>query len=244
MSTDIQHAWLASPLGLYLQAQEQALYQPIVSDVFGFNALQLGLLDLPFLNASRIPVSLKVDCSKGDVQCDFSYLPFQAATIDLVLLPHALEFSDNPHQVLREVERVLVAEGVLMITGFNPHSTWGLKRLFTRQKAFPWHGRFLPLLRIKDWLALLGFEIEIVQMAGYAPPCDKVAWLNRFTWLDKLIGRRWPMLGGIYFIVARKKVAGMRVIKPNWKKSKLQTHLMTVPSQKQPTQQQRHSKEQ
>lgn len=221
---------------MYLQSQEQALYQPVVSDIFGFNALQIGMLDMPISAASRIPLTLKVDLNEGDVRCDVSYLPFQTGSIDLVMLPHALEFSENPHQVLREVERILVPEGALVMTGFNPLSMWGLKRLMTRQKDFPWMGRFLPLLRIKDWLALLGFEVETVQMGCYAPPCAKVAWLNRFSWLDRALGSRWPMLGGVYFIVARKKVAGMRVIKPYWKASSLNPRLVSVTSQKKPSQ--------
>lgn len=238
MSIANQQAWLSSALGQYFQTQELMLYQSVVGDIFGFNALQIGMPELPLLNASRIPLSLQVDNAAGDVQCEFDYLPFQASSIDMVLLPHALEFSDNPHQVLREVERVLVPEGTLLLTGFNPLSAWGFKRLLTRQKDFPWLGRFLPLLRIKDWLALLGFEVEIVQMACYAPPCAKAVWLNRFAWLDRALDKRWPMMGGVYFIVAKKRVAGTRLIKPNWKKASLQQRLLTVPSQKQPTQKQ------
>ena len=149
-----------------------------------------------------------------------------------VLLPHVLEFSENPHQTLREAERVLVPEGHIMISGFNPISTWGLKRLAAGREGYPWDGNFLPLLRIKDWLALLGFELTATRMACYAPPCRNPAWLGRFRGLDKAGDRWWPMMGGIYFIVAKKRVLGMRLIRPNWQATKLKPRLVATPSQK------------
>ena len=53
-------------------------------------------------------------------------LPFDSRSVDIMLLPHTLEFSDDPHQVLREVSRVLTPEGHAVILGFNPFSLWGL----------------------------------------------------------------------------------------------------------------------
>jgi SAM-dependent methyltransferase len=56
-------------------------------------------------------------------------------------MAHALEFHDDPHQILREVERVLIPEGELIITGFNPISIWGLRqRLPNCPGDFPWNG--------------------------------------------------------------------------------------------------------
>lgn len=232
MSIDYQQEWLATPLGTYLQVQEQALFDDAVSDIFGFNAVQVGMLQMDFLRNSRIPFSLKAGVSQGAVNCESHQLPFMTNSIDLLQLPHVLEFSQDPHQTLREAERVLVPEGHIMISGFNPISTWGLRRLAAKHDRYPWNGNFLSLLRIKDWLALLGFEMVAGRMACYAPPCSNPAWLSRFRCMDKAGDHRWPMMGGVYFIVAKKRVLGMRLIRPNWNKSQLKPGLVPAPSQK------------
>lgn len=232
MSIEHQQQWLQTALGNYLQAQEQTLFDHAASDVFGFNAVQVGMLQIDFLRNSRMPFCVKTDIDGGAVHCDPGQLPFMTASIDLLQLPHVLEFSENPHQTLREAERVLVPEGHIMISGFNPISIWGLKRLAAGREGYPWDGNFLPLLRIKDWLALLGFELTATRMACYAPPCRNPAWLGRFRGLDKAGDRWWSMMGGIYFIVAKKRVLGMRLIRPNWQATKLKPRLVATPSQK------------
>ncbi|HZV99634.1 MAG TPA: class I SAM-dependent methyltransferase [Methylophilaceae bacterium] len=232
MSIQDQHEWLATPLGSYLQEQEQVLYDNAVSDVFGFNAVQIGMQEMDLLRNSRISFSLKADVDHGSVRCDSSYLPFKNNSIDLVLLPHTLEHSEIPHQTLREAERVLVPEGHVMISGFNPISAWGLKHVTAKDNSYPWNGCFRTLLRIKDWLALLGFEVVDTRMACYALPFSNPVWLQKSRCMDKAGDRWWPMMGGVYFIVAKKRVLGMRLIRPNWKKAKLKPSLVPAPSQK------------
>ncbi len=230
-----QQSWLASPLGNYLTTQEQALYDQAVSNVFGFNAVQLGMLELDLLQQCRMPFSFRAGVRQGVVNCQSTQLPFVSASIDLILLPHVLEFSDDPHQTLREAERVLVPEGHIILSGFNPISAWGAKWALSRANEYPWHGHFLSLLRIKDWLALLGFEIVSLPMCCHALPFSNPAWLRRTHFIERLGQRWWPMMGGAYLIVARKKVLGMRVIRPDWKANRLK-RLVSVPTQRQPTQ--------
>jgi SAM-dependent methyltransferase len=220
-----QQAWLNSTLGQYLLTREQAMYDAAVGDIFGFNALQLGMLPLDALKNSRIPQVLRVGNREGDTLCESDYLPFAESCIDLVCLPHVLEFSRNPHQTLREAERVLVSEGHLILTGFNPISAWGLKQTLFKDANYPWNGHFFTLSRIKDWLALLGLEFVSGSMHGYEPPISDEKWLQRFEFADKLGEKWWPMMGGIYFIVAKKRVVNMHLLKPNWKKSALKTRL-------------------
>ncbi len=220
-----QHAWLESTLGQYLLTREQAMYDAVVGDIFGFNALQLGLLQMDLLKSSRIPHILHVGNREGDAYCESDYLPFAECCIDLVCLPHVLEFSGNPHQTLREAERVLVPEGHLILTGFNPMSAWGLKQVLTKGTNYPWQGHFFTLSRIKDWLALLGLEFVSGSMNCYEPPINDEKWLKRFACMDKLGEKWWPMMGGLYFIVAKKRVVNMNLLKPNWKKSSIKSRL-------------------
>jgi SAM-dependent methyltransferase len=211
--------FFATPLGCYLLEREREYFDRAVVDVFGYNALQCGLAEIDLLRTSRMPqrwrigtlgaVSLRADCRD---------LPIAANSIDLVVLPHTLEFSDDPHQILREVVRVLVPEGQVIIAGFNPWSLLGLKRLWpSARRSVPWSGRFINLPRMKDWLSLLSFDIVSGRMHGYLPPFSQEPWLRRFQFMDAAGDRWWPFAGGVYFLQAVKRVRGMRVITPSWR---------------------------
>ncbi|MGH8750083.1 MAG: class I SAM-dependent methyltransferase [Burkholderiales bacterium] len=208
--------WFETPLGQYLLEQERAYYDKAVADVFGYNAVQLGLTQYDFLHASRIPLRLSAGPEpEARIKLDFPLLPFATNSIDLLLMPHVLEFSANPHQILREAERVLMPEGQLIICGFNPRSLWGLARIAGR-RDYPWRGRFISLPRVKDWLALLGFEMTAGRLACYVPPFKQQKWLQRFHFLEAAGDRWWAIAGGVYFLQAIKRVQSMRLIRPNW----------------------------
>ncbi|BCM24962.1 class I SAM-dependent methyltransferase [Methyloradius palustris] len=229
--TSPEQDWLSTALGMYLQSKEQELFDEAVANIFGFNAVQIGLLDIDLLRNSRIPYAYRADVNAGLLRCDSTRLPFLSNSIDLLVMPHGLDFSKYAHETLREAERVLVPEGYVIITGFNPFSSWGLKRFLLKRKGYPWRANFLTLLRIKDWLALLGLELVTTRMACYSPPFTSPKWLQKFRFMDKIAGKWCPMMGGVYFLVAQKRVVNMRLIKPKWKKSKLKAQLATAPRQ-------------
>ena len=224
--------WFAAPLGRYVLARELEYVDNAVADVFGFNALQLGLPEYDFLRANRIPMHCRV-APHGDVdlRADFVDLPLASHSVDLLVLPHVLEFSANPHQVLREVQRVLMPEGHAIILCFNPRSLWGLRRLFNRARgAYPWNGRFIHLPRIKDWLSLLELEIVAGRTGCYLPPCAQEKWIDRFRFMEKAGDRWWPIGGGVYFLHVVKRVRGMRIIMPRWhEKVERRRNLAVVP---------------
>lgn len=209
--------WLATPQGRYLLAREQGLFDQAVADIFGFNAVQLGLPQHDLLRGSRIPLRvLAADEAGAQLRLLPQELPLEADSLDLLLLPHILEFNDDPHQILREVERVLRPEGELILSGFNPRSLWGVRRALGCRDGYPWCGQFIALTRLKDWLALLGFEVTGVRFACYAPPFASAQWLERFHFMEPPGDRWWAVSGGVYFLQAKKRVPGMRLIKPRW----------------------------
>jgi SAM-dependent methyltransferase len=225
--------WFATPLGQYVAGVEQAVFDREVADVFGFNAFQIGLPELDFLRANRMPFR-SVTAAHGEVSflSDARALPVRSGVADLIILPHALEFSENPHQVLREVERVLMPEGHIMLSGFNPWSLWGARRLVTLSGDSPWHGQFVSLARIRDWLALLGFEVATGRMGCYVPPLTSDKWRGRFEFMDKAGDRWWPFAGGIYFLHGIKRVQGMRLITPKWKQVAARKRLAVLPQRR------------
>ena len=224
--------FLRSPPGRYVLDWEQRHLDAAVADIFGYHALQLGLpqvdmlrenrMPLRFFAARRFPASDEAGgASRIAVINRYEELPFATHSIDLVVMPHILEFAADPHQVLREVERVLVPEGHVIITGFNPYSLWGARQYASRLGAsayLPQAGRFISLPRIKDWLKLLSFDVERGRFGGYAPSVRSERWLTRWRFMEKAGDRWWPFLGALYMLTAVKRVRGMRLVGAVWKR--------------------------
>jgi len=225
--------WLQTPAGRYLLAWEQAQLDQAVADIFGFHALQLGLPELDALRANRMPhrwIALDASTVVGSpagaaalLRCDFDALPIDSQSLDLVVLPHTLELARDAHLALREVERVLRPEGRVVVLGFNPSSLWGLRQQLghLRQRVAPHNerplylpseGDFIGYRRLRDWLRLLSFEVEGGRFGCYRPPFDSAKWLARFGWLERAGDRWWPVFGALYFLVAVKRVRGMRLV--------------------------------
>ena len=218
MTTNTLQEWFGTPLGQYLLEKERAYLDELTPDIFGFHALQLGLPGFDLLRENRITHRLRVAAADApDVFARCHELPFATQSIDLVLLPHVLEFAEEPHAVLREVDRVMMPEGRLVIVGFNPWSLWGLRSAlgFSRH-AHPWNGRFVSLLRVKDWLALLGFDVSAGRLIAYAPPFDREKLRRRFGFMEPAGDRWWAVGGAVYMLQAVKRVRGMRLITPSW----------------------------
>ena len=243
--------WFGTAPGRYLLEWEQAQFDLAAADLFGFNALQLGLPELDALRNNRMPhrwlalpeVLTVRDAGEGGLPdatapvrprvalvTDAAALPFPPACLDLLVLPHTLEFSADPHHVLREVERVLVPEGRVVISGFNPASLWGFRQGRTRfwermgvnpaggpNLYLPDAGDFIGPWRLRDWLRLLSFDLESDRYGCYRPAVRTEKWLQRSAWLDRAGARWWPIFGAVYFVVAVKRVRGMRLLGPAWK---------------------------
>jgi SAM-dependent methyltransferase len=232
------HQWFQTPAGQYLLAWERIQVDAAVADIFGYHALQLGVPELNGLKANRMPHQWLANDHLANIQgieagsqpqvvflTDFAALPFPASSIDMVVLPHTLEFSSDPHATLREVERVLVPEGRVVVCGLNPLSLWGLrqqrahlyKRLGSGKLFLPDCGEFIGYWRLRDWLRLLSFEVEVGRFGCYRPAVDNEKWLQQFEWMDRAGPRWWPIFGAAYFLVAVKRVRGMRLLSPAWK---------------------------
>jgi SAM-dependent methyltransferase len=140
-----------------------------------------------------------------------SFLPFASSSVDICLLSHMLEFSDEPHQLLRDSKEILVSGGHLVITGFNPYSFWGGRKLFSRSRA-PWNGHNMSIYKIRDWLNLLNFQVTGGMMLYYSPVIKNQNLRRRFKFMEDAGDRWWPMLGSVYLLVAQKKEQGMTVI--------------------------------
>jgi SAM-dependent methyltransferase len=209
--------WFAGPLGSRVLREEAALAALALDDVFGFELLQVGawgparhLLDGARTQHATL---LAPEMGSGVTLCaPLDSLPFRSDSIDAILLPHTLELTEDPYAVLREAERVLCAEGCLMICGFNPFSGWGVRRAFARhvrRTVFPPQTeRLLSERRLRDWVAVLGFDVDsvygylgLLPSKGRQPRAGAVA--PRAAWA-----------AGAYLLKARKRVKTLTLVRP------------------------------
>jgi len=217
--------WFHQPLGESLGEAEQTCLGDYLDNVFGYHLLLVAPpWDIPALDSSRIPHRVTLyECqqSKGNspVICGSpEALPVVSDSLDVLVLPHTLELSSDPHQVLREADRCLIPEGYVFIIGFNPVGIWGLWRLAgLLRKRIPWSLRFFSITRIKDWLALLGFDALYTQPLFFRLPLRTRRSLERMKCMDVLRRRNWHIFAGAYLLVARKRVIGMTPIRPRWR---------------------------
>jgi SAM-dependent methyltransferase len=209
--------WFEGPLGARLLREEAALAPLALDDVFGFEFLQVGAWGPArhLLDGARTQHTTLVapEMGSGVTLCaPLDSLPFRSDSIDAIFLPHTLELVEDPYAVLREAERVLCAEGCLMICGFNPFSGWGIRRAFAQhvgRPVFPPQTqRMLSERRLRDWVALLGFDVDNVY--GYLGLLPTKGRLPRTA----VARPRAAWTAGAYLLKARKRVKTLTLVRP------------------------------
>jgi len=215
--------WFTSEVGINTLRSSAAVVDGILPDLFGYHlALYGDYVNKKLVETSRISHRIVIAtelAQKTDATlvCDQAALPVFENTIDVLVLPHTLEFSDEPHHVLREAERVLIGEGHILIITFNPWSLFGLWCALLRWRdEVPWRGKFISQNRVKDWLKLLGFDIESATKVGYRPPLQRPSINRKLLFLENLGAFCWPFFGNVSVIVAKKRVTAITPLKASW----------------------------
>ncbi len=206
--------WLEGPLGRALLAHERAATAEALECVFGVQCLQVGAWGPAglFLGEARTQRRVLLgahDALAAGVRSCPSQLPIRSDSIDALLLPHTLEFEDHPHEMLREAYRVLVAEGRLVILGFEPLGGWALRHRLSGSGFPPGLGRLMSERRLADWLQLLGFEAGPARRFLYTLPIARLQASRGSASLERLGRTLWPRLSGAYLLMAIKHVRSL-----------------------------------
>jgi hypothetical protein len=206
------HAWYQRPLGRALARAEQQALAGQLPNLFGYH---LVVIDPPWeeckLDDSRIThqviqrAALTI-APQASLAANPQHWPIQTDSVDAIILPHTLELTANPHQVLREADRCLIPDGHLVILGFNPFSLWGARQVLTRRTDRPpWSSRFRSQHRVMDWLGLLGFETLHSQYLFQRPPLQSERILRKLQFLEPAHGTGRMLLSAGYILLARKR---------------------------------------
>lgn len=219
------HEWLRSPLGMRLYTLERKLASEALAQVFGWQLLQIGLWGdgdglIEDARTQRRSVlawhGQRMDPAVPTIRSRTDSLAVASDSVDAVLLPHTLEYEPDPHEILREVGRILSGEGHLIILGFRPLSSWGLRHLFARDGFPPGLERLIGEWRLRDWLKLLGLEIVDARRYLFTMPWGSAAPSSE-SFFERAGSHVWPMFAGGYMIKARKRVYTLTPIRPRWR---------------------------
>ena len=212
--------WLETPLGAALLRQEARIVEESLDGVFGEQCLQLGMWGerRTFLRFSRTQRCALVGESPVAQPCvvgEFHRLPVASDSVDAVLLPHTLDYTERPHAVLREVDRVLRRDGRIVILGFKPGGLWGLRRLVPGAGMPPGADRLISERRLKDWLKLLDMRIDATQRYFFRWPLPGKPSAFAQKWERR--GRSWwPELAACYMLSAQKRISTLTPVRPVW----------------------------
>ncbi|GKT12056.1 MAG: hypothetical protein ISEC1_P1030 [Thiomicrorhabdus sp.] len=225
--------WYSKPLGLAILQQEKQLVDGAIRNLFGYFLVQLDSpCHVNLMTSSRIQDKVLVAAELTNkpeeadqhyhfIKADLDYLPIGNEKADVVLLPHTLEIVDDPYYLLREVDRILVAEGHVVITGFNPYGC-----LMMRKKSFKRDSLFKAvklerLSRVKEWLEVLGYDIELQKYSTvtcFAQRDDNRSHLmSALEWVEKILAKVGLQFGNVYCLVAKKRVDSVTLVGSSWK---------------------------
>lgn len=206
--------WLDGPLGRMLLEEEQRLLQTELDHLFGGYLVHYGPgSEAPPASAKlRRNVRLGAPLPGVEVICEEQAWPLSEHAADVVVLQHGLDFSVSPHALLREAAAAVRPGGHLLIVGINPWSGWGVRRLFA--KGVLHKARCFSSSRVGDWLNLLGFALEKRRFGCYRPPLASPVWQRRLAGWERVAGGWQCAGGGVYLLVARKMVVGLRPLRP------------------------------
>ena len=203
--------WYASPAGEHLYEELQDSLSQVLPGLFGYYAVQVGALseEADLLQSSRIgqKIYMTLEPRQGTVAASALALPFQHDSLDLIVLLHTLDFSPDPHQVIREAHRVLISEGHLVVIAFNPVSMMGLAKLaLLRSRRVPWSGHFYTARRLRDWFSLLDLAVIETRHIGLRPPVRNLRIQQRLGFLSHAKRYGLARLGNVQVFVAKKRV--------------------------------------
>ena len=226
--------WYQNSQGSRLLGELESELQSVLSTCFGYYGLQLGCArQAPvILGTSRVKHKFQTDSEEqGSFYSSSDILPIASDSVDLVILMHRISTVDDPHALLREVSRVLIPEGKLIIIDFNPVSFWGIRHLCQSWlETVPWRGHYYTARRMTDWMKLLGFERLNHIRVGYFSSFQSLAEISWFSWIEKGLKKWVGFSSALNVLVYEKNAWTITPVRHRWMTRKLLAGKVARPS--------------
>lgn len=212
--------WLQLSQGELARDELEDALKPITERIFGYYLVKIGSLSSQ-IKLKNCPIQHQFSCAPhpnkhNDLCAVSSKLPFQNNSVDAFVLLGELDFAQDPHQIVREIDRAITSDGRVIIAGFNPFSIAGvIKYLPINRKNILHKGRFFTAARIRDWLQLLNFEIVKQENVVYSSLFMRKR-LNSQSRVQRWCKRFLPWFSSMYIIEARKREIPLSPVKPVW----------------------------
>lgn len=212
--------WYQSVPGKMLLETEVAELNKILPKYFGSHLLQVGgpsecfiFEKSPIRNRIRISPEFAPVFKGTSVRGHLIPLCFFPESIDVILLPHVLEFVKNPIALLQEIHTCLKPEGVVILLSFNPLSLWGISKFLHQHKRLPWKGHFPTTMQLNQWLKKAEFNIVERKSIIFRPPVMEQSWMKKLFFLEMFGRACWNSFGAVNIVVAKKRVLTLTPIK-------------------------------
>lgn len=192
--------WLIhTPTGRYVLAQDKIFYHNCVQHVFGYYAVQIQFAQINFLNGNKISQHYVLG---QDITCNLHFLPFETNSVDLIICPHILEFTDNYYRFLEECYRILIPNGKLIITSFSKSI---LNQIIKKPDALA-TANFIDLNTLEQQLSALNFRMGGGKFFCYRPLISNANWLAKLSFMDKALDRWLPTAANVFGLIAIKEI--------------------------------------
>lgn len=128
-------------------------------------------------------------------------LPLADGSVDMVLMVHSLEFTENPEETLKEIWRVLSPNGRILVAVPHRRGVWSRFEHTPFGSGRPYsHGQLSKLLRAANFTPIAKAE------ALFFPPTRYAAILRAAPMWERLGRRFWPLFSGLIIVEAQKKL--------------------------------------
>lgn len=226
-----------TPKGRSLLTDERLLIEKSLEKVFGYYLVQLGISsNEDLIQNSRIsrkviadsvfPTHLSAEKVQEFVQTDLNYLPFKDDSVDAVVMTHTLESVSDPYHLLRQVDKMLVPEGHILITGFNPFGCQVIRQKMGENRLIFKQANLVKESRVVDWLNVLGYQIQKISYSSLSCVTKDIATYQPSRFLlamEYCMDKVGLDLGNLYCILAKKKVGSPTPVGLNWRLAPWQT---------------------
>lgn len=221
--------WFQTPVGQVLFRQERERVEKELARLFGYYLVQIGQVSQQsLLMTSRVKTKVILDdvaaqpLTELTVLADLDFIPIKADSVDVVFMPHALEAVKDPYHLVRQVDSMLIAEGHLVITGFNPYGCSILRSRLGRVRQSLKDAHLIKMHRVIDWLNLLGYDIKVAQHGPISCFGKRRGRWDAWFWkgvekVERWLDRIGLHLGNIYIVVAKKRVITPKPVGLDWK---------------------------